>query len=109
MVSKTIDLTDATDATLTYWTYWSTESWANYDQKLVEVSVNGGAWTLLEQLPAGTGEGTRTIVLPVGNPIKIRFYFNTGDNYRSSRTQLTDHHAVSLNIHLFQWINRETD
>ncbi|MEA2076235.1 MAG: CARDB domain-containing protein, partial [Euryarchaeota archaeon] len=79
LVSKTIDLTDATDATLTYWTYWSTESWANYDQKRVEVSVNGGAWTQLEQLPAGTGEGTRTIALPVGNPIKIRFYFNTKD------------------------------
>jgi hypothetical protein len=79
LVSQEIDLTDATDATLTYWTYWATESWVSYDQKLVEVSVNGGAWTQLEQLPTGTGEGTRTIALPVGNPIKLQFRFNTVD------------------------------
>jgi parallel beta-helix repeat protein len=80
LVSQEIDLTDATAATLTYWTYWSTESSSSYDLKRVEVSVNGGAWALLEQLPAGTGSGTRTITLPVKNPIKIRFYFNTKDN-----------------------------
>jgi hypothetical protein len=81
LVSQAIDLTDVTNATLNFWTYWSTESWAYYDQKLVEVSVNGGAWTLLEQLPEGSGVETRTIALPVGNPIKIRFRFDTVDKY----------------------------
>ncbi len=47
----------------------------------MEVSVNGGAWTLLEKLPEGSGAGTRTIALPVGNPIKIRFCFATVDEY----------------------------
>ena len=80
LVSQEIDLTAASGATLTYWTYWSTESWANYDLKLVEVSVNGGTWTELEKLPANTGSETRTIALPVGNPIKIRFRFDTRDH-----------------------------
>ncbi len=79
LVSKTIYLTNATDATLNFWSSWTTEPWAYCDQKLVEVSVNGGAWTLLEKLPEGSGAGTRTIALPVGNPIKIRFCFATVD------------------------------
>ena len=79
LISQEIDLSAATAATLTYWTYWSTESSSSYDLKRVEVSVNGGAWALLEQLPVGTGSGTKTVALPVGNPIKIRFYFNTKD------------------------------
>jgi len=84
IVSRDIDLTDATSATLTYWTYWETEDYANYDKKRVEVSVNGGPWTLLEELPAGSGSGTRIVDLPVGASVKIRFYFDTVDKYNNS-------------------------
>jgi hypothetical protein len=85
LVSKTIDLTDATDATLNFWTYWQTESTSStkWDNKMVEISADGGAnWELLQQL-SGSMQGDMALSLKdyVGNEVRIRFRFDTGDRY----------------------------
>jgi parallel beta-helix repeat protein len=84
LVSPSIDLTGATAATLYYWTWWQTESDASYDTKRVYITTDGGTtWNLLEQLPAGSGSGNRTLDLAIykGNVVQIRFCFDTKDDY----------------------------
>lgn len=85
IVSPDIDLTDANaPTTLSYWTWWQTEPDAGYDTKRVEISTdNGASWQLLEQIPGSAGSGDRALDLQVyiGNVVKIRFCFNTIDDY----------------------------
>lgn len=79
--SPVIDLKDATGAWLDYWTWWSTEQWAGYDVKRVEISTDGGPWLLLEQLPVGAGQGNRNLNLSpyINNDVQIRYCFDTID------------------------------
>ncbi len=93
--SSDINLCGFSTATLSFWSWYDTEAynpanpqWTNlYDLKYVQVSTNGGStWTLLKQIrndtdPQSTWEKFEIDLSSfVGQIIKLRFYFNTGDS-----------------------------
>ncbi len=70
---KDIDLTTYQSATLTFWDY-TAGSFTTGDFSRSEYSTNGGStWTDISYLTAATAWTQRTISLPVGGVVRIRF------------------------------------
>jgi len=84
LTSPAIDLTDASAALLTFGYWYETETNQTlYDQRVIQVSVNGSSYSSVDQL---YGDAMRvwlnkTLNLSeyVGSEIRIRFLFNTID------------------------------
>ncbi len=70
---KDIDLSNYQSATLTFWNY--TAGFAGgTDFSLSEYSTNGGTtWTPISNLTASTPWTQRTVALPVGGTVRVRF------------------------------------
>ncbi|KCZ71650.1 hypothetical protein ANME2D_02386 [Candidatus Methanoperedens nitroreducens] len=82
MISPEIDLKGSRQPKLSFLSWYQTETNSNYDKKLLQISVNNGAWETLKQL-SHTKENwvKESIDLSdyAGNKIRIRFVFNTID------------------------------
>ncbi|GEM_PF-993987 len=85
MISPEIDLKGSRQPKLSFWSWYQTEPNINYDKKLLQISVNNGAWRTLKQLNHTKENWVKeSIDLSgyAGNKIRIRFVFNTVDaNY----------------------------
>lgn len=73
------------DATLRFRSRHDTEDeWPFWDQKFVELSVDGGEWQLVDQLVAPSREWTnREYALKVRGNVRIRFRFDSVDDWKN--------------------------
>ena len=69
------------EAFLTFRTWYETENpTADWDKKVVEVSVDGGQWHLLDQLIGIERKWvTRRYPLPAKGNVRVRFRFDSVD------------------------------
>ncbi|MDP2209925.1 MAG: choice-of-anchor D domain-containing protein [Bacteroidota bacterium] len=90
LISPPIDLRGRTSATLEFFEYYHTEH--NYDRCMVDVSTNDGeSWEQLRgdfwNAPSGLSGGwvlsSYQLTPYIGNIVKLRFYFDTGDHYNN--------------------------
>ncbi len=90
LISPPIDLRGRTSATLEFFEYYHTEH--NYDRCMVDVSTNDGeSWEHLRgdfwNAPSGLSGGwvlsSYQLTPYIGNIVKLRFYFDTGDHYNN--------------------------
>jgi hypothetical protein len=71
-------------ASLSFWSWYETETGPVFDQRWVQISVDGGPFQNLAQLPGGLMQTwvEHSFDLPpyVGSQVRIRFYFDTVDS-----------------------------
>ena len=79
LTSPPFDIAD--DATLSFKTWYETENpTADWDRKIVEVSLNGGPWQLVDQQIGIERQWiTRSYPLPGRGTMRVRFRFDTID------------------------------
>lgn len=91
LISPDINLSSSTAAVFTFWESYKTEE--GHDFCMVDVSTDGGAnWTPLRGesgvAPSGSSGGWKETSFDltgyVGNTVKMRFYFYTGDKWANN-------------------------
>ena len=89
----------SSDATLSFATWYETENPAgDWDKKIVEVSVNGGPWEVVDQLLGIERQWiTRSYPLPGRGSLRVRFRFDSVDSTLNSyRGWLVDDIRVTV-------------